>query len=93
MIRVSLVGFGRTGKVVAEGICLQEDVELVSVFKKQKDEFVGRDIGEYFKKKVISQRPRKMVSISSFARQTFVMIRGTSSMALATGSGSSGLRM
>ncbi len=51
MIRVSLVGFGRTGKVVAEGICLQEDVELVSVFKKQKDEFVGRDIGEYFEKK------------------------------------------
>ncbi len=48
MMTIGLVGFGRTGKVVAEEIWHQKDVELVSIFKKTKDELIGKDIGRYF---------------------------------------------
>ncbi len=48
MLRIALVGFGRTGRVVADEIYRQEDVKLVAVFKKHRDENVGRDIGKIF---------------------------------------------
>jgi 4-hydroxy-tetrahydrodipicolinate reductase len=46
--RVGLLGFGRTGKKVAEELCRHPEVDLVCVFKKHRDESVGRDIGSYF---------------------------------------------
>ena len=50
MLKVCLVGFGRTGKVVAEEIFKREDVNLVGIFKKRRDKFIGVDIGKYFGK-------------------------------------------
>ena len=46
MINIGLVGYGRTGKVVADEIYQQNDATLVSIFKKTKDRFMGQDIGE-----------------------------------------------
>jgi 4-hydroxy-tetrahydrodipicolinate reductase len=48
MTRVGLVGFGRTGKKVAEEFCRHPEVDLVCVFKKHRDESIGKDIGGYF---------------------------------------------
>lgn len=45
MLQVALVGFGRTGRVVADEILTQKTVTLGAVFKKHRDEFVGKDIG------------------------------------------------
>ncbi len=50
MLRVCLVGFGRTGKVVAEEIFRRDDVHLVGIFKKSRDKVIGVDIGKYFGK-------------------------------------------
>ena len=46
MINIGLVGYGRTGKVVADEIYKQKSATLVTIFKKTKDRFIGRDIGE-----------------------------------------------
>ncbi len=51
MTRLGLVGFGRTGKKVAEELCSHPEVDLVCVFKKHRDECVGKDIGRYFSQK------------------------------------------
>jgi 4-hydroxy-tetrahydrodipicolinate reductase len=48
MTRVGLLGFGRTGKKVAEELCRHPEVDLVCVIKKHLDESVGRDIGSFF---------------------------------------------
>ena len=45
MLRTALAGFGRTGRVVADELLHQKDVTLVAVFKKNADEYVGKDIG------------------------------------------------
>jgi 4-hydroxy-tetrahydrodipicolinate reductase len=45
MINIGLVGYGRTGKVVADEIYRQEDVLLTCIFKKTKDQYFGKDIG------------------------------------------------
>ncbi len=50
--RVGSVGFGRTGKKVAEEFCRHPEVDLVCVFKKHMDESVGKDIGSYFSLKI-----------------------------------------
>ena len=50
MLRVCLVGFGRTGKVVAEEILNYDDVNLVGIFKKREGKLIGCDIGTYFGK-------------------------------------------
>ena len=46
MINLGLVGYGRTGKVVADEIYHQDDATLVAIFKKTEDQFIGQDIGE-----------------------------------------------
>jgi 4-hydroxy-tetrahydrodipicolinate reductase len=46
MINIGLVGYGRTGKVVADEIYRQEEALLSCIFKKTKDQFFGKDIGE-----------------------------------------------
>jgi 4-hydroxy-tetrahydrodipicolinate reductase len=46
MINIGLVGYGRTGKVVADEIYRQEDAVLYSIFKKTRDQYIGQDIGE-----------------------------------------------
>ncbi len=52
MLNICLVGFGRTGRIVADDICQRKDVELKGVFKKKKDDLIGRDIG-----KALSSKP------------------------------------
>lgn len=42
MINIGLVGYGRTGKVVADEIYRQKSATLVSIFKKTKDQFIGQ---------------------------------------------------
>lgn len=51
MFKVGLIGFGRTGRIVAEEIYGQKNAELVCIFKKKKDEMIGRDIGKAVGKK------------------------------------------
>jgi 4-hydroxy-tetrahydrodipicolinate reductase len=51
MLKVALVGFGRTGKIVADEILRQNNVELVAVFKKTNDDRIGMDIGKALGKK------------------------------------------
>jgi hypothetical protein len=46
MINIGLVGYGRTGKVVADEIYRQDDALLTCIFKKTRDRFIGKDIGE-----------------------------------------------
>jgi 4-hydroxy-tetrahydrodipicolinate reductase len=45
MINLCLVGYGRTGKVVADELFRHSEVNLVNIFKKKKDSFIGKDIG------------------------------------------------
>ena len=51
MINIGLIGYGRTGKVVADEIYQQQAATLVNIFKKTKDQFIGKDIGELHGKK------------------------------------------
>ncbi|MCX7843043.1 MAG: 4-hydroxy-tetrahydrodipicolinate reductase [Clostridia bacterium] len=46
MIRVCLVGLGKTGKEIAKAIMEQEDIKLVSVVCREQSDKRGRDIGE-----------------------------------------------
>jgi 4-hydroxy-tetrahydrodipicolinate reductase len=46
MINIGLVGYGKTGKIVADELYCQKDVNLVGVFKKTDDHLIGKDIGE-----------------------------------------------
>jgi len=51
MLYTALVGFGRTGRVVADEIYQQKDIILTAVFKKHDDEHAGKDIGKIFENK------------------------------------------
>ena len=51
MLRACLVGFGRTGRVIAEEIFNCDDVKLVGIFKKREDKLIGCDIGTYMVRK------------------------------------------
>jgi 4-hydroxy-tetrahydrodipicolinate reductase len=46
MTNIGLVGYGRTGKVVAEQIHSRDEVNLVCVFKQKKDQLIGKDLGQ-----------------------------------------------
>jgi 4-hydroxy-tetrahydrodipicolinate reductase len=58
MINIGLVGYGRTGKVVAEEIYQQQSATLVNIFKKTNDQYIGKDIGELHGKKPNGNRIR-----------------------------------
>jgi 4-hydroxy-tetrahydrodipicolinate reductase len=45
MINLCLVGYGRTGKVVADELFQHSEVNLISIFKQKKDSVLGKDIG------------------------------------------------
>ena len=46
MFKAALVGFGRTGKIVADEIFRQKNVDIVAVFKNTDDVGLGLDIGK-----------------------------------------------
>lgn len=70
MVKVALVGFGRTGKIVADEIVRQTDVELVAVFKKTKDERIGMDIGKALGKKASGYKIYHISSLGVIIRAT-----------------------
>jgi len=45
-VSIALFGFGKTGKIVSKEILLEKNARLLAVFKKKKDEEVGKDVGE-----------------------------------------------
>ena len=69
MINIGLVGYGRTGKVVADEIYRQEDVILSSVFKKTQDELIGGDIGELHGKISNGNRIRHISELEDCLKQ------------------------
>jgi 4-hydroxy-tetrahydrodipicolinate reductase len=46
MIKICLVGLGRTGKEIANAIMEQKDMKLVSIFCKPNSNKIGKDLGE-----------------------------------------------
>jgi len=58
MINIGLVGYGRTGKVVADEIYQQQAATLTNIFKKTKDQLIGKDIGELHGKEANGNRVR-----------------------------------
>lgn len=63
MINIGLVGYGRTGKVVADEIYQEKSATLVSIFKKTKDQFIGQDIGELHGNKANGNRIRHIAEL------------------------------
>jgi 4-hydroxy-tetrahydrodipicolinate reductase len=70
MFKVALVGFGRTGKIVADEIVQQDDVSLVAVFKKTRDDFIGMDIGKAIGKKSTGFKIYHISSLSEALKET-----------------------
>jgi 4-hydroxy-tetrahydrodipicolinate reductase len=46
MVHIGLVGFGRTGRIVAKEILQHDKTKLSCVFKKTMDETIGQDVGK-----------------------------------------------
>ena len=70
MLKVALVGFGRTGKVVADEILGQNNVQLVAVFKKTEDELIGMDIGKALGKELAGFKIYNITSLSETLKET-----------------------
>jgi 4-hydroxy-tetrahydrodipicolinate reductase len=70
MFKVALVGFGRTGKIVADEIVQQHNVELVAVFKKTYDDFIGMDIGKALGKNDTGYKIYQISSLSEALNET-----------------------
>ena len=66
MLKVCLIGFGRTGKVVAEEIFNSENVNLVGIFKKREGKPIGFDIGTYFGKDETGYKIHNITDLEKF---------------------------
>jgi len=70
MLKIALVGFGRTGKIVADEILQKNNVELVAVFKKTKDDRIGMDIGKALNKKSSGNKIYHISSLRDTLKKT-----------------------
>ncbi len=70
MFKIALVGFGRTGKIVADEILRQKNIELVAVFKKKDDDHIGMDIGKALGKKSSGNKIYHISSLSETLKKT-----------------------
>jgi 4-hydroxy-tetrahydrodipicolinate reductase len=69
MINIGLVGYGRTGKVVADEIYRRKDAVLQGIFKKTKDQYIGQDIGELHGKSPNGNRIHHISDLEDFLKQ------------------------
>jgi 4-hydroxy-tetrahydrodipicolinate reductase len=70
-INIGLVGYGRTGKVVADEIYHQEDAVLRSIFKKTHDQYLGQDIGDLHGNKPSGNRVRHISELEDCLKKKY----------------------